>query len=173
MLPVLDPQHNIIEVDMGEPVLEPARVPVVYPGAKMLDAPVKALDKTFAVTAVSMGNPHGVIFVEDLSAVDVALYGPELERHEVFPEKANIEFLQVLDKKAIRMRVWERGAGETLACGTGACAAVVAGVLTGRTDREVTVHLAGGDLQINWDETDNHIAMAGPAYQVFKGEVLL
>jgi diaminopimelate epimerase len=173
MLPVLDPQNNIIEVDMGEPVLEPRRVPVNFSGGTMLNNPLKVLDKTFEVTAVSMGNPHGVIFVDDIAAVDALVYGPELERHEIFPEKANIEFIQVLNKQELKMRVWERGAGETLACGTGACAAVVAGVLTGRADREVTVHLAGGDLHISWDGDDNHVSMAGPAFQVFKGEVLL
>ncbi|MDR2428605.1 MAG: diaminopimelate epimerase [Candidatus Margulisbacteria bacterium] len=173
MLPVLDPQNNIIEVDMGEPVLEPARVPVRFSGEKMLNAPVAALDKTFELTAVSMGNPHGVIFIEDVSAVDVPVYGAALETHEIFPEKANIEFVQILSKQEIKMRVWERGAGETLACGTGACAAVAAGVLTSRLDRDVTVRLAGGSLKISWDADDNHVSMSGPAFQVFKGEVIL
>ena len=173
MLPVLEPQNNIIEVDMGEPVLDPARIPVNFSGAKMLDNPVQVLDKTFAISAVSMGNPHGLIFVEDVATVDVRTYGAELERHELFPERANIEFIQVLKKNEITMRVWERGAGETLACGTGACAAVVAGVLTGRLDHEVTAHLAGGDLNITWDADDKHVAMSGPAYQVFQGSVVL
>ncbi|MDR2431312.1 MAG: diaminopimelate epimerase [Candidatus Margulisbacteria bacterium] len=173
MLPVLDPQNNIIEVDMGEPVLEPAKIPVNFTGGRMLNNPVRVLDRTFEITAVSMGNPHGVIFVEDVSAVTVDLYGAELEKHALFPEKANIEFVQVLSKDKLRMRVWERGAGETLACGTGACASVAAGVLTGRAGREATVHLAGGDLTIDWDEDDNHISLAGPAFQVFKGEILL
>jgi diaminopimelate epimerase len=105
--------------------------------------------------------------------VDLDTYGPLLEQNEIFPEKANIEFIQVISPKETKFRVWERGAGQTLACGTGACASVVAGVLTGRNEREVTVHLPGGDLQISWDEDDNHVSMAGPAFQVFKGEVLL
>jgi diaminopimelate epimerase len=173
ILPVLDPQNNIIEVDMGEPRLQPQSVPVNFSGEKMLNNPVRVLDRTFEVTAVSMGNPHGVIFVDDVENIDVSLYGPELERHEIFPEKANIEFIQVLNNNEIKMRVWERGAGETLACGTGACAAVVAGVLTGRAGRDVTVHLAGGDLKISWDEDDDHVFMAGTAFEVFKGEVVL
>ena len=173
ILPVLDPKNNIIEVDMGEPILKPVDIPVNFSGGQMLDQPVPVLDKTFAVTAVSMGNPHGVIFVDDVAVVDVRVYGRELQQHEIFPEKANIEFIQVQNKNEIKMRVWERGAGETLACGTGACAAVVAGVLTGRLERDVTVHLAGGDLKISWAEDDNHISMAGPAYQVFKGDVVL
>ncbi|GBR72898.1 diaminopimelate epimerase [Candidatus Termititenax aidoneus] len=173
MLPVLDPKNNIIEVDMGEPILEPARVPVKFSGEKMLNAPVPVLDQTFAITAVSMGNPHGVIFVADVSAVNVPVYGAALETHEIFPEKANIEFCQILSRGEIKMRVWERGAGETLACGTGACAAAVAGVLTGRLDRDVTVQLAGGILKISWDADDNRVSMSGPAFQVFKGEVVL
>ncbi|MDR1453034.1 MAG: diaminopimelate epimerase [Candidatus Margulisbacteria bacterium] len=173
MLPVLDPQNNIIEVDMGEPILAPAKIPVNFSGGQMLNAPTPVLDRTFELTAVSMGNPHGVIFVDDVDAVNVPVYGPELERHAIFPEKANIEFIQVLLKNEIKMRVWERGAGETLACGTGACAAVVAGVLTDRLDRDVTVRLAGGSLKISWDADDNHVSMSGPAFEVFKGEVLL
>ncbi|GBR75939.1 diaminopimelate epimerase [Candidatus Termititenax persephonae] len=173
ILPVLDPKNNIIEVDMGEPRLRPELIPANVDGGQMLDRPLQVLDKTWAVTAVSMGNPHGVIFVEDIKAVSVGVYGAELERHEVFPEKANIEFCQVVNRGEINMRVWERGAGETLACGTGACAAVVAGVLTGRLDRDVSVHLAGGDLRISWDVEDNHVFMAGPAYEVFRGEVKL
>jgi diaminopimelate epimerase len=171
ILPVLDPKHNIIEVDMSEPILVAREIPVNLDGEKLINQPIVVADKTFEFTPVSMGNPHAVIFVDDVRAIDLQKYGPLLEKHPLFPERANIEFIQVIDKTHTVMRVWERGAGETLACGTGACAAVVAGVLTGRTDREVQVQLAGGKLEIEWDAEDNHVSMSGPAYEVFRGTV--
>jgi len=118
-----------------------------------------------------MGNPHAVIFVDDVLNIDLDRYGPLLENHAIFPERANIEFIQIITPNETRMRVWERGAAETLACGTGASASVVAGVLTKRNERDVKVHLAGGDLQISWDAEDNRVTMAGPAYEVFKGQI--
>jgi diaminopimelate epimerase len=171
IFPVLDPKHNSISVDMGEPILNASKIPVVLDGQKLIDQTITVADKTFKFTPVSMGNPHAVIFVDDVRAMELSKYGPLLEHSPMFPERANIEFIQVVDAKNILMRVWERGADETLACGTGACAAVVAGVLTGKTGREVTVQLAGGKLEIEWDETDNHVFMSGPAYEVFRGTV--
>lgn len=171
MLPVLDPKHNMITVDMGEPTLEARKIPVALDGQRLTEQGITAGEKTFKFTPVSMGNPHAVIFENDVQSIELGKYGPLLENHELFPERANIEFIQVVDRKNTIMRVWERGAAETLACGTGACASVVAGVLTGKTDRDVTVQLAGGKLEIEWDETDNHVFMSGPAYEVFRGTV--
>ena len=171
MLPVLDPKHNFITVDMGEPTLDARKIPVALDGQKLINQSVTVADKTFLFTPVSMGNPHAVIFVDDVKQIDLSKYGPLLENNPLFPERANIEFIQIVDAKNTLMRVWERGASETLACGTGACASVVAGVLTGKTGREVTVQLAGGKLEIEWDATDNHVFMSGPAYEVFRGTV--
>ncbi len=171
MLPVLDPKHNLITVDMGEPTLDARKIPVALDGQKLINQTITVADKTFSFTPVSMGNPHAVIFVDDVRMIDLNKYGPLLENSPMFPERANIEFIQVVDAKNTLMRVWERGAAETLACGTGACASVVAGVLTGKAGREVTVQLAGGKLEIEWDETDNHVFMSGPAYEVFRGTV--
>ncbi|MDE5941145.1 MAG: diaminopimelate epimerase, partial [Muribaculaceae bacterium] len=125
------------------------------------------------LTAVSMGNPHGVMFVDDLSQTDVHGVGAELERHPIWPDRSNIEFAEVKSADEVVMRVWERGSGETMACGTGACATAVAAALTGRTGRAVTVRLLGGDLKIEWDEKTNHVFMSGPASTVFLGEVIL
>ncbi|MBF0469501.1 MAG: diaminopimelate epimerase [Desulfamplus sp.] len=136
-----------------------------------VDIPINVDGKTFNITAVSMGNPHAVIFVDDVSAAPVETCGKEIEKHPAFPEKANVEFIQIIDRKQMSMRVWERGAGETLACGTGASAALVAACLNGKSEREATVHLNGGDLKIEWRESDNHIYKTGPARSVFKGSI--
>lgn len=164
---------DLVTVDMGVPVIDPASIPVDAPGTKMLDRGVITCYGVMTITAVSMGNPHGVVFVDDLDHTPVEKLGPELESHSMWPEKANIEFAQVLDPKHIRMRVWERGSGETRACGTGACAVVVAALLTGRVSAEsgspVSVELPGGTLSISRSR-DGHIHMTGPAVTVFDGK---
>lgn len=158
-----------VTVDMGEPELEAASVPVVTASEKMIEETVETSSGSVKVTAVSMGNPHGVIFVDRIEDVDFDKLGPELEHHPMWPDRANIEFLQILSPSEARMRVWERGTGETLACGTGACASAVAAALTGRCDRKVTIHLRGGDLTIEWC-ADGHVMMTGSATEVFEGE---
>lgn len=160
-----------VTVDMGAPILSPAEIPVAGEGSTFIDQPVTVAGQVVHVTAVSMGNPHAVVFVEDTDALPLSEIGPAYENHPIFPERTNTEFIQVLDKQNLKMRVWERGSGETLACGTGACASLVAAVLTGKTDREATLHLLGGDLKIRWDEQDGHVYMTGPAAFVFDGEI--
>lgn len=157
-----------VTVDMGEPELRPSHIPVSAEGDSMIERPLACSQGDVSVTAVSMGNPHGVIFVDRLEDVDFDRLGPELEKHPVWPDRANIEFLEVLSPSEARMRVWERGSGETLACGTGACAAAVAAAMTGRCGREITIHLRGGDLKIEWG-ADNHVRMTGGASDVFDG----
>ena len=159
-------------VDMGEPVLDCARVPCLLGEGTVLRAPVEALGRRFALTPVSMGNPHGVIFTpEVIGDDDLRRCGAALERHPAFPEKVNIEFVTVLAPDRLRMRVWERGSGVTLACGTGACAALVASVLCGLCERQAQVELDGGTLEIGWDEQSGHVLMTGPATHVFDGEL--
>lgn len=159
-----------VTVDMGEPILRPADVPVVSANEeKMLSEEVTVDGIPYQITAVSMGNPHGVIFVDEITDDLVLRQGPRLEVADIFPRKANIEFAQVLDRNTIRMRVWERGTGETLACGTGACATAVAAFLNGLTDREVTMKLEGGTLRIKIDPSTGHVLMTGPATFVCDG----
>ena len=161
-----------VEVDMGAPILEATKIPVSSSAKiedKKVNAEVKVKNKKIELTCVSMGNPHAVTFVNDIKNFKVAEYGPILENADIFPEKANIEFVEVVDKNNIKMRVWERGSGETLACGTGACSSVVASSLNGYTDRKVNVQLLGGNLEIEW-KPNNHVHMTGPAVTVFKGE---
>jgi diaminopimelate epimerase len=160
-----------VTVDMGEPILEPAKIPARFDGPRAVDAPLEVGGETHRVTCVSMGNPHCVLFVPEVDSLDLETIGPRFEHHERFPRRVNTEFLKVLSRAEMKMRVWERGSGETAACGTGACAAAVAGVLTGRTDRRVLVHLLGGDLTIEWREQDGHVAMRGDAVEVFSGVV--
>lgn len=162
---------DTITVDMGEPELVPERIPVKTDAAIFKEQPVEVLGKTYLVTAVSMGNPHGVTFVENTTDLDLEAIGPLFEHHPLFPERTNTEFIQVIDRNTLKMRVWERGSGETLACGTGACASLVASVLTGKTGREATLQLLGGNLHIRWDEATNHVYMTGPAAFVFDGEI--
>lgn len=164
---------DLVTVDMGEPVLAAAQVPAICKEERMIAVPMAVRDTTVRVTAVSMGNPHGVIFVPRLADIDVHGLGRVLETSEIFPDRANIEFVEVEDLRNLRMRVWERGSGETMACGTGACATLVAAVLNGLTGRQATVHLLGGDLSIRWDEADNHVYMTGPARTVFHGQYQL
>lgn len=157
-------------VDMGEPILQAGDIPTTYPGPRVIDEPIEAAGERFAVTCVSMGNPHAVIYVDDVAAVGLETLGPLLETHERFPEKINVHFVEVHGSGEVTMRTWERGSGVTLACGTGASAVCVAGVLTGRGGQEVLVHLPGGDLRIDWDEKTGHVFMTGPATEVFCGE---
>lgn len=165
-------------VDMGEPVLAAAEIPVRVSGspqkggdeARCVSVPIEVMGASVPITAVSMGNPHAVVFQKDVGSLDLPAIGPAFETHETFPNRANTEFVEVLSRTRIRMRVWERGAGETLACGTGACAAVVACVLNGKTEREVDVELPGGVLHVSWDAASNHVFLSGPAVTVFTGE---
>ncbi|HHY66241.1 diaminopimelate epimerase [Kyrpidia sp.] len=159
-----------VTVDMGEPILEPGRIPVALAEGGTPSGRVEAAGREWAFTAVSMGNPHAVIFVDDVEGTDVRGVGSEVETNPLFPNRVNVEFVETLDPGEIRLRVWERGCGETLACGTGACAAVVAGVLEGRSGRKVQVHLPGGTLKIEWAE-DGRVYMTGPAVEVFRGEI--
>ena len=158
-----------VTVDMGEPILENELIPVNSP-ADVIDYPIATSAGDFYITAVSMGNPHGVIFTDGVLDMDISHIGLELECHPLFPNKANIEFAQIDTRSDITMRVWERGSGETMACGTGACATVVAGVLMGRCDRSVNMKLLGGNLKIHWEESNNHVYMTGEAVTVFEGE---
>jgi len=158
-------------VDMGEPVLDPARIPVLSRNtARVVDASIRVGQHAYQMTCVSMGNPHAVVFVPDVHAVPLETVGPTFENHPQFPQRVNAHFVQVHSQGEVTMRTWERGSGVTLACGTGASAVCVAGVLTGRTGREVKAHLPGGDLLLEWRESDNHVFMTGPATEVFTGE---
>jgi diaminopimelate epimerase len=159
-----------VRVDMGEPILKAERIPTTLSGEPPLDAALDLGDQALRVTCVSMGNPHCVAFVDEITDGHVLGLGPRIERHAAFPRRVNAEFVRVNRPDDVTMRVWERGSGETLACGTGACAVAVAGHLTGRTQRRITVHLLGGDLQLNWSEVDNHVYMTGPAVEVFRGD---
>ena len=161
-----------VEVDMGPAILERSRIPMLGDQSdSVVHEPVAIQGETYHVTCVSMGNPHAVIFMESVEDLDIEVVGPQFEGHRLFPERINTEFVQILNKQEAVMRVWERGAGETLACGTGACAVTVAGVLNGLLDRKVLVHLPGGDLIIEWLE-EGHVMMTGPATTVFTGEVI-
>ena len=158
-----------VKVDMGEPRLLPGDLPVLLPGDRVVAQPIEVCGHRFSMTCVSMGNPHAVIFLDDLQAYDLHAIGRAIEHHELFPRRTNVEFVKVLAPDVLQMRVWERGAGETLACGTGACASLVAAVLNDRSRRAATLRLVGGDLQIEWDETSNHVFMTGDAVTVFEG----
>jgi diaminopimelate epimerase len=155
--------------DMGAPALDPAKVPVRLAGPRVVDEPLLVDGRTLRVTCCSMGNPHAVVYVDDVRGFDVARFGRALERHEVFPERANASFVEVVDRGRVRQRTWERGAGETMACGTGACAVCVAGVLTGRTDRRIRSELPGGELLLEWPE-GRGVLLAGDTVTVFTGE---
>ena len=159
-----------VKVDMGEPVLVTSEIPVVCDGERAVDVPISVDGKEYRMTCVSMGNPHAVVYVDDVKNFPLETIGPKFENHERFPNRINTEFVRVIDRKTAEMRVWERGSGETLACGTGACAVAVSCVLNGLTDPEVTVKLLGGDLFIQWDRDKNRVYMTGPAETVFEGE---
>ena len=166
-----DGKVETTRVDMGEPILETEKIPVISTEEPVKNLELEAENKKFKFTCVSMGNPHAITIVENTKEFNVERYGKILEVDKAFPKKANIEFVQIIDKENIKMRVWERGAGETLACGTGACATAVACNLNGLTDRKVNIELLGGTLNIEWNETDNHVYMIGPAVTVFDGEL--
>jgi diaminopimelate epimerase len=157
-------------VDMGPPILDGPRIPVAAEG-RVIDAPLEVAGATYQVTCVSMGNPHCVLFVDDVATLKLEEIGPRFEHHSFFPRRVNTEFVRVNNARELTMRVWERGSGETAACGTGACAVLVAAVLTDRSERDATVHLPGGDLRIEWRASDDHVYMTGSATEVFSGEV--
>ena len=172
-LTVADGKVTFVTVDMGKPVLKPSLIPVISDKEIVIKEPINVDNKIYEVTCVSMGNPHAVVFVDDTKNLPMETIGPLFEHHEMFPERVNTEFVHVADRSHIHMRVWERGAGETLACGTGACASVIACILNGFTDHEVTVSLLGGDLTIRYDEKLDRVFMTGPAVKVFDGEINL
>ncbi|MEE3373000.1 MAG: diaminopimelate epimerase [Planctomycetota bacterium] len=161
-----------VKVDMGEPILEASRIPTTLAGSPVVDCALKMASRSVDVTCVSMGNPHCVVFVEEATDEWVLGVGPSIETDSRFPERVNVEFVEVQSGGEVRQRTWERGSGETWACGTGASAVCVAGVLSGRTERKILNHLRGGDLEIEWSESDNHVYMTGPATTVFTGEWL-
>lgn len=173
-----------IRVNMGAPILEADRIPILTenlekrenaekltPQGKIIAEPILVDGETYLITGVSMGNPHAVTYIEDVKGLDIEKTGPKFEHHSCFPDRVNTEFVRVLDRKTVEMRVWERGAGETMACGTGACAVAVASILNGYTEDEVTVKLLGGDLKIYWDRKQNLVYMTGPAEVVFEGTI--
>lgn len=162
-----------VEVNMGAPILEPKEIPVAVEESPVVNVPVEVKGKIYHMTCVSMGNPHAIIFMNNVKDLDIAAIGPYFENHTVFPKRTNTEFVEVLDRNTVNMRVWERGSDETLACGTGACATTVACILNDKTESEVTVHLLGGDLKIRWDREANQVYMTGPATVVFDGEITL
>jgi diaminopimelate epimerase len=158
-----------VRVDMGAPILEAAQIPVVATESPVVNLPVEVLGETKELTCVSMGNPHAICFVDNVATLNLPAIGPAYEHHPLFPRRTNTEFVQVVDRTHVKMRVWERGAGETLACGTGCCATLVACVLCGKTDRHATIQVLGGELEIEWDEATDHVFMTGPATTVFDG----
>lgn len=166
-----DNKVQLVRVNMGKPELVAANIPVIADTEKVIDAPITVDGAEYHMTAVSMGNPHAVVCVDDVDSFALETIGPKFENNSCFPDRVNTEFIKVLDRQNVQMRVWERGSGETWACGTGACAVAVACILNGYTDREVTVHLRGGDLTILWDEDSQDVYMTGPATTVFDGEI--
>jgi diaminopimelate epimerase len=161
-----------IKADMGTPELNPRLIPVDLPGELVLRHRLQILGQTWFITCVNMGNPHAVVFVRDPEGIDLPTIGPMIEHHPLFPRRTNVEFVRVIDRNILQMRVWERGAGETLACGTGACASLVAAVLGGLANRTVQMKLSGGNLQLQWSAEDNHVYQTGPAAFVYDGEWL-
>ncbi len=163
-------QVSRVTVDMGEPILEGRQIPVDASG-QIIDQSLTVADAPYQITCVSMGNPHCVTFVENLESLELEKIGPKFEHHSFFPDRVNTEFIQVVSPTELNMRVWERGSGETWACGTGACAAAVAAILNNKSERRVTIHLRGGDLEIEWREEDKHVYMTGAAEEVFEGTI--
>lgn len=172
-LQVTDGKVSLITVNMGSPELIPDKIPVISNSIRVVDEPIEVDGTTYKMTCVSMGNPHCIVFVDDTASFPLETVGPLFENHERFPKRVNTEFIQLLDRKTVNMRVWERGSGETLACGTGACASAVACILNGLTEDEITLHLLGGDLIVRWDQEENLVYMTGPARVVFDGEIAL
>ena len=170
-LTVEDGKVVLVKVDMGKPGLKSDLIPIISENEKVIDEPIEVDGQVYHMTGVSMGNPHTVIYVDDVKNLDLEKIGPKFENHERFPKRINTEFVHCIDRNTVEMRVWERGSGETLACGTGACAVAVASILNNLTDTRVTVKLLGGDLQIEWDQKKNHVFMTGPAKVVFDGVI--
>ena len=164
---------SLVRVNMGSPILEASKIPVVSDQSQAVNQPIEVNGHTYYFTGVSMGNPHAVVYLDDVDNLDIEKIGPAFEKHPVFPDRVNTEFVKVIDRKTLKMRVWERGSGETLACGTGACAVAVSSILNNLTEEEVTVKLLGGDLKIHWDRQENLVYMTGPATTVFDGEITL
>lgn len=167
-----DSKARKVTVDMGEPILDPTLIPVNIAQKPVLEYPLNIDGEEWKISCVSMGNPHAVVFTEGIKEFNLPVLGPKFETNPIFPRKTNTEFIEVVDRNTLNMRVWERGAGETLACGTGACAAAVAAILNGYCDRKIKIHLLGGDLDIEWRESNNHVYMTGEAVTVFEGTIL-
>lgn len=170
-LNVKNDKVETVRVDMGEPIFNPKEIPVNFDKEPVKDLKIRSLDKEFSFTCISMGNPHAITIVDNTKEFNIKKYGPVLEVDEHFPKRSNIEFIEIKDKNNVKMRVWERGTGETLACGTGACATAVACNINELTERKVNVELLGGTLEIEWDEKTNHVFMTGPAVTVFEGKI--
>jgi diaminopimelate epimerase len=172
-LTVQDGKVSSVKVNMGSPILQAAQIPVVAQTEEVIDVPIEVDGIIYHFTGVSMGNPHAIVYMDDVDNLEIEMIGPSFENHIVFPDRVNTEFVKVIDRHTLQMRVWERGSGETLACGTGACAVAVASVLNGYVDGDspVTVKLLGGDLQIMWNRHENLVYMTGPATTVFDGEI--
>ncbi len=172
-LAIQDKKVILVKVNMGEPEFVAEKIPVLSQKEQVIDEPITVRGKEYRMTCVSMGNPHAVVFVDDVENLEIEKIGPYFENHELFPKRTNTEFVKVLDRNTVQMRVWERGTGETLACGTGACATVAACIRNGYTEEQVTVKLLGGDLEIFWNRNENCIYMTGPASHVFDGEITI
>ena len=170
-LTIKDGKVDTVKVNMGTPILKAVDIPVRSEKEQVIDEPVMVDGKEWNITCVSMGNPHAITYIDDVKNLEIEKIGPKFENHEIFPDRVNTEFVRVIDRNTVEMRVWERGSGETLACGTGACAVAVSSILNGLTEEEVTVKLLGGDLKIFWDRTENKVYMTGSATTVFDGEI--
>ena len=172
-LTIRDGKASMVKVNMGSPILTAKEIPVVAETEQVINAPITVDGKEYRMTAVSMGNPHAIIYVDDVDSLDLEKIGPSFENHVCFPDRVNTEFVQLIDRNTVKMRVWERGSGETLACGTGACAVTVASILNDKVNgsKPVTVQLLGGDLNISWERDENLVYMTGPATTVFDGEI--
>ena len=170
-LTIKDGKVDTVKVNMGTPILKAVDIPVRSEKEQVIDEPVMVDGKEWKITCVSMGNPHAITYINDVKNLEIEKIGPKFENHEIFPDRVNTEFVRVIDRNTVEMRVWERGSGETLACGTGACAVAVSSILNGLTEEEVTVKLLGGDLKIFWDRTENKVYMTGSATTVFDGEI--
>ena len=170
-LTLKDGKVDTVKVNMGMPILKAAEIPVRFEKERVINEPVLVDGTEWRITCVSMGNPHAITYIDDVKGLEIEKIGPKFENHEMFPDRVNTEFVHVIDRKTVEMRVWERGSGETLACGTGACAVAVSSILNGLTEDEVTVKLLGGDLKIFWDQKENTVYMTGSATTVFDGEI--
>ena len=170
-LTIKEGKVDTVKVNMGTPILKAVDIPIRSEKEQVIDEPVMVDGKEWKITCVSMGNPHAITYIDDVKNLEIEKIGPKFENHEIFPDRVNTEFVRVIDRNTVEMRVWERGSGETLACGTGACAVAVSSILNGLTEEEVTVKLLGGDLKIFWDRTENKVYMTGSATTVFDGEI--